>query len=540
MSALLTLWFKGVLLMAVGLAASHLPGLTASARHFTLALTFVAMALLPLSFLVSAMPISVATPDGLESWLPAFDKLGQIDLQTTTSDSSAVFTLTPGGVCIAFVLVTLLLLAYWSIQLFRTQRWINATSVLPTTLLASMTVWPRTGTRTVTVRQSTSTGSPLTWGVFRPCIVVPADWQSWPPDKQRSSLVHELAHISRFDTLTASVGLVICFVFWANPLVWIAHFRLRETAEHAADDAVVGSGTAPTDYASQLLRMARARNPDSTTAMASGSHLYRRVKALLDEHTRRMPMKTIHYLLITVALASVLVPIGAIRAELSVSVPTEANRDVPPLSEATYDGLAAAQGLIEEGQPNEAISLLETLRDGGNLNGYEMAQAWNMLAFAYFEANDVPKTIDAYEHVLGDRDAITQGLEESTLRALMQLYFGNEDYSASIRRLDEYMALRGRDPKTLFIRATALYQSKQFEAALVSAREVETLAQDLGSPVEENWLYLQVVLNNELGRPDQMVTVMERMMALYPNEETGRHLTKLKAWLETSEGPYPL
>src|SRR5207247_5686521 len=46
-----------------------------------------------------------------------------------------------------------------------------------------------------------SLAMPLTWGIFRPVIVLPSDATDWPEDRRRIVLSHELAHIARNDWL---------------------------------------------------------------------------------------------------------------------------------------------------------------------------------------------------------------------------------------------------------------------------------------------------------------------------------------------------
>ncbi|WP_165222468.1 M56 family metallopeptidase [Aquisphaera insulae] len=129
--------------------------------------------------------------------------------------------------------------------------------------------------------------SPMTWGILRPVILVPSGIESWPEDRLRAAMRHELAHISRLDCLTQLLGRLACALYWFHPLVWFAAHRLRCESERACDDVVLQDGSRPSDYADCLLAVARSmRRPDRSLAaaipMARASQLEGRVRAILD------------------------------------------------------------------------------------------------------------------------------------------------------------------------------------------------------------------------------------------------------------------
>ncbi|MFT7220632.1 MAG: hypothetical protein ACI8Z1_002251, partial [Candidatus Azotimanducaceae bacterium] len=120
-------------------------------------------------------------------------------------------------------------------------------------------------------------------------------------------------------------------------------------------------------------------------------------------------------------------------------------RKVPAMRERTYKKLAEAQVMIdpesaprEEGEPapeptgtpKDAVGLLMDLMDSRGLNSYEKAQIWNTLAFAYYTMDDIPNTIRSYEQILaqGTDGTISEALELSSLRALFQLSYAEENY----------------------------------------------------------------------------------------------------------------
>jgi beta-lactamase regulating signal transducer with metallopeptidase domain len=98
----------------------------------------------------------------------------------------------------------------------------------------------------------------MTWGLFRPIVILPESARAWTDDRLRVVLCHELAHIRRGDWGTQLAGDVLRAVYWFNPFAWIACRRLRLDSEHACDDAVLNAGVAAPAYATHLLDLARA------------------------------------------------------------------------------------------------------------------------------------------------------------------------------------------------------------------------------------------------------------------------------------------
>jgi beta-lactamase regulating signal transducer with metallopeptidase domain len=144
----------------------------------------------------------------------------------------------------------------------------------------------------VRILESGETAMPMTWGVLRPTLLVPSRADRWPDWQCRDILLHELAHIDRRDCLTQLVAQTACAVYWFNPLTWIASHRMRVERELACDDRVINAGSRATDYATNLLDVARSlRAPSMTShtaiAMARPSQLSGRLLAVLDKHRNR-------------------------------------------------------------------------------------------------------------------------------------------------------------------------------------------------------------------------------------------------------------
>ncbi len=214
----------------------------------------------------------------------------------------------------------------------------------------------------------------------------------------------------------------------------------------------------------------------------------------------------------------------AAQASTTAKKKKQQTRKVPAMRESTYKQIAEAQAFIEADTSAEALPILKKLLTRRGLNAYEIAQVWNMLAFAYYTLEDTDSTINAYEQVL-KQEKITLALELGTLRSLFQLYYQQEDYRKSIAYIDRWLKLNELlDPGVLYLKATAFYQMDNFQESLIYAKQVISAAESQQRTVKENWLYLLVILYNELKDYDNVVAVLERLIVEYPKKQYWMHL----------------
>ena len=99
---------------------------------------------------------------------------------------------------------------------------------------------------------------PVTWGILVPAVLLPADADEWPDDRRRAVLLHELAHVRRYDAFAQLLAYVVLAANWFNPLVWLAVRSMRAESERACDDCVLEHGTEPSAYVQDLLAIVPA------------------------------------------------------------------------------------------------------------------------------------------------------------------------------------------------------------------------------------------------------------------------------------------
>lgn len=171
--------------------------------------------------------------------------------------------------------------------------------------------------RAVALVEGGEAAMPMTWGWRRPVVLLPAGSRSWPASRRRAVLLHELAHVARRDYLTQLVAELARALHWWNPLVWVAARKLRLESEHACDDQVLTAGARPSDYAGDLLDIARSLRALRATApaglaMARPSELTGRLLAVLDPRRNRRSLSRRLALPAWLAAACVVVALAAL------------------------------------------------------------------------------------------------------------------------------------------------------------------------------------------------------------------------------------
>lgn len=188
--------------------------------------------------------------------------------------------------------------------------------------------------RQITLITSARREVPMTWGLARPVILLPADAATWPTERLRAALLHELAHVARWDCLALLLAQVLRAIYWFNPLVWLACRQIRLEQEQACDDLVVYTGQEPAEYAEHLLTItaghaARRFLQPPVPAMGRGRRLEYRLRAILDQRRGHQPLSRrglAGVLSLGLALLLMLAP-------LSPATPLPVNVDAEPVSE---------------------------------------------------------------------------------------------------------------------------------------------------------------------------------------------------------------
>lgn len=153
--------------------------------------------------------------------------------------------------------------------------------------------------RTVDIRQCEYVSAPLTYGIFRPVILLPKG-MAWG-EQTMYVLEHELVHIRRFDAAWKLMLAAAVCVHWFNPLVWVMYVLANRDLELSCDEAVVrrlGLGK-KSAYALTLIGMEETKSGLSPLASSFSRN------AIEERITAIMKMKKTS--VVAVVLAAVLV-----------------------------------------------------------------------------------------------------------------------------------------------------------------------------------------------------------------------------------------
>lgn len=93
--------------------------------------------------------------------------------------------------------------------------------------------------RPISIRQSDRISSPLTYGVFRPVILMPKAADGTDTEQLPYILTHEYVHICRFDSITKLIATIALCIHWFNPMVWVMYALFNRDMELACDESVI-------------------------------------------------------------------------------------------------------------------------------------------------------------------------------------------------------------------------------------------------------------------------------------------------------------
>ena len=227
----------------------------------------------------------------------------------------------------------------------------------------------------VKVIETTASAMPMTFGILRPVILVPAGARQWNEERLRVVLSHELAHVRRGDAASHMLVWAAVALYWWNPLVWLAWRRVRRESECAADDLVLNDGVQPSQYAGHLLEIARSMGaPWTAVAMARGSQLEGRLRAILDSSVNRASPGRAVMLTAAMLAVAVVAPLAALKAQDAGTIPDDVDAAIrSALSQKNHEILEdAARAAVEMRKYDTAQKLLEAAAEiRGEVSGRE-------------------------------------------------------------------------------------------------------------------------------------------------------------------------
>ncbi|MCI8526067.1 MAG: M56 family metallopeptidase [Oscillospiraceae bacterium] len=264
--------------------------------------------------------------------------------------------------------------------------------------------------RPLSIRQSGTVDAPLTYGLLRPVILLPAAAQ-WDGGMD-FVLAHELVHIRRFDGLARLALAAALCLYWWNPAVWLLYVLAGRDLELSCDEAVVrgAGGDIRRAYAQVLISM-EARKSGLSPALYSrfgGSAMEERIVSIM-----KYKKATVLSLLLAVLLVA-----GVTTAFATSPRTAGAASAAPRDGESTPAALVSvSRGDEQSYTPGQWAEIQEQVRAGEVLL-FDTKEA--ELAYAALSAFETPdyrsQTVAAFNTALvPDRDALGQRLDDYIL-----------------------------------------------------------------------------------------------------------------------------
>src|SRR5215471_5153050 len=224
-------------------------------------------------------------------------------------------------------------------------------------------------------------GMPMTFGLFRPAVYIPADAAEWSAERRRVVLLHELAHVRRGDIATNLLARTALSLYWWNPLAWTAWREFLKERERATDDLVLCAGARASEYAGHLLEIARTMQSPKASgcaaiAMARKSQLEGRLLAILDSGRNRKTPGRASSLVAALVTLCVAAPVAALHAqgEATFALPADVDATIRvAIGQKNHQMLDNAASAAERMQKYDiAQKLLESsLAIRGDVSGRE-------------------------------------------------------------------------------------------------------------------------------------------------------------------------
>lgn len=142
-------------------------------------------------------------------------------------------------------------------------------------------------TRHVELRQMAGISSPMTWGLWKPRLLMPEEASLWARERKLNAVMHEFVHVRRRDAWHDLMSVLFVSLFWFHPMAWMLRQQLWVQREASCDDSVLQLGANPQEYAQMLIDVAKEMRgirgvPQVAMTISRPSQLEGRILSVLD------------------------------------------------------------------------------------------------------------------------------------------------------------------------------------------------------------------------------------------------------------------
>ncbi len=221
------------------------------------------------------LPVSkpaIASPDMLADWqhLPAIDAreiVSATPISRKPSPAEEVFDWLGAVVPLAWIAGGLMVVARTVVLQWLFSRRVRRAPECQDARLSTLWTTCRAEVglrRAVPLIVCDAVRQPGVMGLLRPRVLLPSDIVGLDDDQLRMIMLHELAHIKRFDIATNWLLVCVQAIHWWNPIYWFVANRFCAYREQACDAFVLGEmqGLSHRTYRELILELAGRQTVD--------------------------------------------------------------------------------------------------------------------------------------------------------------------------------------------------------------------------------------------------------------------------------------
>jgi tetratricopeptide (TPR) repeat protein len=190
------------------------------------------------------------------------------------------------------------------------------------------------------------------------------------------------------------------------------------------------------------------------------------------------------------------------------------------MSKKVYDAINEVQLLFDADNYDEALLQLKAIQKK-KLSSYETAHILNMIGYVYYQKDQLPAALAAYNEALAQPD-----LPDSQVRTILitaaQVSLVADKYKeaeALARRLIASPGKKPPPPMSHIILAQALISQERYEEAKEPILKAINDQREAGKLPRENWLALLSAVYFNMEDYESMRNVLYEMVTLYPKEQ---------------------
>lgn len=283
--------------------------------------------------------------------------------------------------------------------------------------------------------------TPLTIGFLKPVILIPvASINHLTTDQLEAVLLHELAHIKRYDYLVNIILSVVEISLFFNPFTQLLSKNIRKERENSCDDWVLQFQYDASLYAEALLRIAYLQSTPAFAMAATGkkNELLVRVKRMIDKKENRFSYRKqlLSFVIVTGILSSIawLNPMTPHTDKQNIA----ATGSLPKKSKQAY---AVEPMVVSVGNPlfNPIFFLSQPLKEKMKENLESAQKEMNEAALEYSKLSEHPI------------ESITPIVADAMKQAAIEMAPQNIDWEKSMAQIDAAkMDMKKMDMNKLF------------------------------------------------------------------------------------------